>query len=234
MEDFIQQPPGQAPAQPQQAEMIPADSTPQPVAAGPEALTENPLTAPDEAASPEEQKQYDDLFMRVMQMVHDTREGPMGKSPADYVVSMLGDPRGGEAHEVIGKTAGWTMVAITDIAKRNGVEYDGRVLQEVGMDLVAEMIDIARVSGAIKGLPEDGSPQEEELMELSSLEAAKAYGEWLQGTGQADQQSHMEELTQQAQREADQGELDDWNMEEFDPKSRHLIAQKYGGFTSGA
>lgn len=195
-----------------------------PVGAGMGVVQENPLTAPEEEASPEEQKQYDDLFNRVMAMVNDTRESNGEPSVAQSVVELLGT-KDKAAHEAVGTTAGMVMIHMVTLAKRNGVEYDPRVVQEVGMDLVIELLDIARGSGAIKNLPEEDSEPFQKLVELSVLEGAKMYGENMLRTGQAPRQQAMKEIEGQMQREADAGELDDWGMEELDPAMRDRIAQ---------
>jgi hypothetical protein len=190
------------------------------------ATQEDPFNAPDEDASPEEQEQYQDLFQRVMSAVNDTRDNPNGgPSPADAVIKMM-SVKGTEAHIAIGQTAGMVMSQMVDMAKRNGTEYEGVVVQEVGMDLVVELIDIAQISGAITNIPEDDSEEYGKLLELSVLEAAKVYGEWLLRTGQADRQGHMQDVQEEMQREADSGELDDWGMEELDPALRTRIVQQ--------
>lgn len=194
-----------------------------PAGAGMGAVQENPITAPEEAASPEEQQQYTDLFNRVMAMVNDTREANGEKSVAQSVVELLGT-KDKPAHQAIGTTAGMVMTHMVTLAKRNGQEYAGPVIQEVGMDLVLELIDIAKGSGAINNIPEEDSEPFVKLVELSVLEAAKFYGEHQLRTGQADQQGHMREIEEQMQREADAGELDDWGMEELDPAMRERIA----------
>lgn len=248
MAEFIENPEAAtAPApQAQQPEMIPAGEGPLPIqedrlpqgqTAGVGYNRVNPLTEADEEASPEEQQQYEDLFTRAMSMIHDTTEAPNGLSPADAVIEQLADGRyeDGEPHQVIGNTAATFLIQLIDMAKRNNVEYDGRVVQEVGMDVIVELIEIADVSGAIKGLPQEDSPEYDQLLELAGLEAAKTYGTWLQQTGQANQQEHKQYLEEQMEREADQGELDDWNMEEFDPIMRGQLARQYGrGFTDGS
>lgn len=203
-----------------------------PVGAGMGAVQENPLTAPEEQASPEEQQQYEDLFGRVMAMVNDTRESNGQPSVAQSVVELLGT-KDKPAHEAVGTTAGLVMVQMTDMAKRNGKEYDPRIVQEVGMDLVIELLDIARGSGAINNLPEEDSEPFQKLVELSVLEGAKVYGEWQLRTGQAPRQQAMKEIEGQMQREADAGELDDWGMEELDPKMRQRIAQGLGPAQQG-
>jgi hypothetical protein len=197
-----------------------------PQGAGLGAVQGNPFEEPDEPVGEEEQAEYEDLFIRVMAAVNDVREAPKGgPSPADAVIKMM-SVKGKEAHVAVGTTAGLIMTQMTDMAKRAGKEYSGRVIQEVGMDLVVELLDIANVSGAIKNLPEEDSPEFEKLVELSVLEASKLYGEWQLRTGQADRQGHMQEVQEGMQREADAGELDDWGMEELDPQMRARVAQQ--------
>ena len=197
-----------------------------PQGAGMGATQEDPINAPDEQSSPEEQEAYEDLFLRVMAAVNDTKtpEGG-GKSPADAVIKMM-SMKGKEAHVALGTAAGMIMTQMIDMAKRQGKEYPGPIIQEVGMDLIVELADIAKMSGAIENIPEEESPEFEKLMELSALEGSKFYGEHQLRTGQADRQGHMAEVQDQMQREADSGELEDWVMEEPDPQIRDQMAQQ--------
>lgn len=121
------------------------------------------------------------------------------------------------------------MTQMVDNAKRQGVEYEGTVIQSVGEDLIEELMDIARVSGAIEPMPAEDSPEEDKLAELAALEAAKFYGEYQLKTGQADTRGHQQEMNEQMQREADAGELDDWGMEEMDAGMRDTLVQQVGG-----
>ena len=186
------------------------------------------LNAPEEQATPQEQEQYQDLFLRVMAAVNDTNVAPKApRSLADEVVRML-STKGKEAYITIGTTAGLIMTQMVDTAKRQGVEYEGPVIMEVGMDLIHELVEIADNRGAIENLPEEETPEHMKLVELASLEAAKYYGEYQLATGQAKQPEHRRELDEQMQREADSGQLDDWGMEEMDPNIRASLAQQMG------
>lgn len=200
-----------------------------PQGAGMGATQPNPLSGEDDPASPEEQQEYEELFLKVMGAVNDIRENKKGgESPADAVIKML-SVKGKEAHVAIGQTGGMIMTQMIDMARRQGKQYDDRIVQEVGMDLAVELADIARISGAIENLPPENSDAFEELIEQAVLEGTKFYGEHLIRTGQADQQGNMNALQGQMQREADAGELDDWGMEELDPQIRNDIAQQLQG-----
>jgi hypothetical protein len=199
-----------------------------PMGAGMNATQQDPLNAPPEEASPEEQKQYQDLFLRAVAAVNDTKVAPKApRSLADEVIKLL-STKGKEAYISIGTTAGLIMTQLIDTAKRQGVEYEGSVVMEVGLDLIHELAGIARMSGAIDNLPEEDTPEYDKLMELSALEAAKYFGEYQLATGQADQVGHRKELDEQMQREADAGQLDNWGMEEMDPEIRGSLAQQMG------
>jgi hypothetical protein len=247
MADFIQgQPPQQQAQQPQQGSagdflssneksqlsteaatnMQQPPPPPQgiPQGAGLGATMENPLEGPEEEASPEEQKQYNDLFHRAMAMINDTRKQGDNPSVAQTLIKLM-STKGKEAHVAIGTTAGMVLMRLIDTAKRANVSYVGPVLQEVALDIVVELTDIAQGSGAIKNIPPEDSEPYKQLIKLASLEMAKMVGEWMLQTGQADQQGHMKEIQQQMQREADGGELDDWNMQELDPQIRQQVGQ---------
>ena len=194
-----------------------------PMGAGHGATQENPVTAPEEEATPEEQAQYEDMFKRAMALINDTRSQGDSQSPADALIKLMSE-KDKEAHVAIGTAAGMVIQILMDLSKRAGQEYSGPVIQEVAMDCVEELADIAKLSGAIKNMPEEDSPEWAKLMELSALEMSKYVGEWMLRTGQADRQGHMKEIEGQMQREADAGELDDWGMEELDPAIRERVA----------
>lgn len=244
--DFIQSE-GQQPPDPKQqaaatnaantvAEMIPqGQPMPQePVGGGLSAVEPSPEDYPEEAASPEEQKQYEDLFIRVMAAVHDIRKPPKGRnSLADQVLQMLSN-KDAEPAVNIGRAAGTIMIGMITMAKRQKQEYAPDVIREVGMDLVGELYRIAQKSGAIRNLPKEDSKGYEYIIQFAMAEATKTYGENLIASGQTNQQEHMKELQHQMQREADAGELDDWGMEEFDDESRHQLVRRMGDITNGS
>ena len=193
-----------------------------PAGAGMGATQEDPFNAPEEEASPEEQEQYLDLSMRLIAAVNDVRGDP---SPADAVIEML-SVKDKPAHIAIGQTAGMVLTQMRDMAKRAGKEYPPVVIQEAGLDLIIELLDIAQMSGAINNIPEEDSPEYQKLVELSALEGAKLYGEWLLRTGQAPRDQAAQEVQKEMRREADAGELDDWGMEELDPQLRARLMQQ--------
>ncbi len=189
----------------------------------------NPLAEADEDAGPEEQAQYEDVFKRVMAMVHDTREPEGGgKSMADSIIKKISNPEF-PSYANIGGTAGELMRLFHNNAKRQGVEFPGDVLMNVGMDLITELMDIARVTGAVKDLPAEESPEEAEFARLATLEASRIFGEYMLETGQADTPQAQEDYQEQMEREATSGALDDWDMKEMDPEQlQAAVAQKEG------
>jgi hypothetical protein len=190
-----------------------------------------PQDTPDEDAGEEDQKEYDDLFIRVMSAVNDIRKAPNArKSLADQTIELLSN-KDKEPQEAIGVTAGLTMQNILQMAKKQKKEYQPDVIREVGMDLIGELYMIADKSGAIENLPEEDSKEYQAITHQAALEAVKVVGEGMIKGGTAKQAMHKKELDQQMQREADSGELDSWGMEEFDDETRFAIAQnlKKGG-----
>jgi hypothetical protein len=189
----------------------------------------NPLEEPDEQASPEEQAEYREAFKRVMGMVHDTSENDGKESIADGVIKTLSNTDI-PAHKVIGKTGGNLMRLFHELGKRNKKEWSGDVLREVGMDLVTELIDIARVTGAQKEIPEDDTPEGEAFYQQAVLEAAKEFGNYMLNTGQADVEGTQEGYKEQMRREASSGALDDWNMQEMNPEQMEAGIAEMRGF----
>jgi len=191
------------------------------------AAMKNPLEGEDEPVSPEEQAEYDDAFKRIMAMVHDTREVDGGKSMADSIIAQI-TSKTGPAYEAIGKSAGNAIKLFYENAKRQGKEYSGDVLREVGMDLVTELIDIASQVGSVE-VPADDTPEGEEFYKLAVLEAAKFFGDYYLQTGQADVEGEKQGMMEQMKREGESGELDDWDMQGMDPNAmKDVMAQKQG------
>jgi len=223
MEDFLD-----TSAKPDLGMKLPREATMTGEGSG--AVTQNPLTAPDEQASPEEQAEYDDAHKRVMHMVNDTTERGGKKSLADALIKTLSNSTM-PSYQAIGQAAGNAMRLFHENAKRQGKEYSGDVLLNVGLDLVTELIDIASEVGAVKDIPMgEDSPEAEEFHKLASLEASKAFGEYLLSTGQADVQGEQEVMKEQMEREATSGELDDWDMKEMDPNALQDAMANNGGF----
>lgn len=251
-EDFIQgqgQQQGQPPQQGQQPQQRPSgapmefvgegifkeEPTGEPQGAGIGVVDENPFEADEEQATPEEQAAYEQLFLKAMNIVHSTKpiEGKDQPPTAEAIVRQLTNPNI-KPEAAIGGTAATILSQLIDREKRNNVEYPPDIIKEVGIDLVYELYEIADVSGAIKNLPAEDTPEYDKLIELCALEATKAYGQHLMDTGQTDQRAHMAELQDEMQREAESGELDDWGMEEFDPQTRQQIEQQLGAAKNGS
>lgn len=163
---------------------------------------------PDDVA----QAYHEDLVGRVMMAISDNRvtEG-RDSSPADAVLQRI-NVRGTAAPEAIGGTAAELILGITQNAKRQGVEYPGTALLGAGIETVELLMDVAREAGVFPDMPteEDGETYDEMAL-LSTLEAAKYYGERMMATGQVDPAEYHKMLTDMMEDEAIEGELDDWN-----------------------
>jgi len=191
-------------------------------------VASNPLTEADEQASPEEQEQYEDGFKRVMAMIHDVREPNDKKSMADTIIKAISTSTM-PAYKTIGGTAAMIMRLFHNNAKRQNVDYSGDVLREIGMNVVVELTDVARETGAIKGLPEVDGPKEEEFTRLAVLEAAKGFGQYMLDTGQADTKTAQKDYKEQMEREGESGALDDWDMQGMEPDALdNAVAQHEG------
>jgi len=188
----------------------------------------NPLEEPNEAASPEEQAEYKEVFKRVMGMVHDTKENGGKKAIADGIIKTLSNTEI-PAHKVIGQTAGNLMRLFHELSKRNNKEWSGDVLREVGMDLVTELIDVAEITGAQKNIPDQEGQEGEDFYQQAVLEGGKVFGKYMLDTGQADVEGEQKAYKEQMEREATSGALDDWNMQEMNPEQLEAgIAQQRG------
>ena len=197
--------------------------------AGVGAVEKNPLTEDEEPASEQEQAAYDEGFKRLMGMIHDTRSIGGKKPMADNIIRALSNSDM-PSYAVIGSQAGNLMRLFHENAKRQKVEYPDSVLMELGGVVIQELTDVARETGAIQELPEEDSPEMQDFYQMAMLEGAKHFGEYMKRTGQADQVGAQEVMTEQMEREASSGGLDDWDMQEMDPDALKNAMAQQGGF----
>ncbi len=163
------------------------------------------------AVSPEEQEQYEDFVSRAIHFVNDTRVPQKGaRSPADAVLERM-NQRGLTVPEALGGTTADVVFMIHNNAKRQGVEYEADVLWHGADEIMSQLLDLGRASGVFPKLPPENSEEEQKLLGAAKAEAAKAFGEKLIATGQAPQAEAQAFMQEQMQREADSGELDDWD-----------------------
>ena len=104
------------------------------------AVQPNPITQEPSQAGPEEQGAYEDLLKRAIAMIHDFR----GPDPiSDNIIKALSNADR-PAYVTIGQQAGNIVKLLYENAKRQGIKYPGDVIKEVGMDVVTELIMLAR------------------------------------------------------------------------------------------
>lgn len=153
----------------------------------------------------------EDLVARSLQMISDTNDKGAG-APADAILRRM-NVKGMEAPAAIGGTAAQVVTTITNMAKRQGVEYPGMSVLLGGIEVVEALVDLSKSAGIFPQIPEkEEDPETHEQMVLTaSLEAAKAYGEHMMRTGQVNQKEFAEALDQAMEEEAMNGELDDWD-----------------------
>jgi len=243
MEQFVDQ--GQQaqqapdPNNPMTAEMQAQPDMPMQVGQDP-----NQMFAPGftEEATPEDHETaVEDLVTRsVLAMTDNQTQQGMNDSPADSFLKTI-NTRGMSAPEAVGKSVGTLFIAITQNAKRQGVEYPGMALLEAG-SLVTEMaLALAKQAGIFPDLPipsemmslEDEGEYTDELLDSDFVEeeggnmddpyvklvfqtmaeAAKHLGEYLLSTGQVDPAEYKEFLVQRMEEEAASGELEDFDIE---------------------
>jgi len=193
-----------------------------------------PYETPEEPASEEEQAAYIDLFDRAMAAIHDGRKDQDDKpSMADNIMTALAN-KAAPLYKNIGMTVGNLLFLLTTNARRQGVEYPEAAVVEVGKDLVVELMDMAQEVGVVDDLPSGGEDEftddEEQTVLMASLEAAKYYGEQMKNSGMITpevQKAHRGDMEEEMQREADAGELDDWEGPPVSPDNVK-VAQQMG------
>jgi len=203
--------------------------------AGPKAVqpvTGNLGPVDETAVSPEEQEQYEDFVSRALHFINDTRTPAGGKgikAPADAILERM-NQRDLTVPEAIGGTCADVAFMIHNNAKRQGVEYEADVLWHGADEIMSQLLDLGRAAGIFPKLPPENSEDEAKLLGAAKAEAAKAFGEKLIATGQnpqAEAQSYMQE---QMQREADTGELDEWDpLSEVSPDALTKAIQRAKG-----
>lgn len=162
------------------------------------------------------QAYQEDLVARAMAFMSDNRasEGST-TTPADAVLSRL-NVRGENAPQSIGGTAAEIVYLITSNAKNQGVEYPSPSIMGGGAEIVQLLMDLARDGGVFPDIPQEEDEEAyDQVAQAALLEAAKAYGERMVATGQADQQEYAEMLEEMMEEEAALGELDDWDPNEM-------------------
>lgn len=198
-------------------------------------ISDQPATTDDQQVSPEEQKQYDDFVTRAKLFINDPRvpkgakgsPQPNGKAPRDVIIDHL-NIKGMSAADAVGRTTAQVAWILYTAAKRGGMPYSPDVLYHGADEIMSDLYQIGVHSGVIKNPPPEGSPEEEHLLGLAKLSAAKFFGQNLIDTGQANQKEAQQYYLEQIQREGDSGGLDQW-----DP-SKQFTPDQLSGFMNRA
>jgi hypothetical protein len=197
-------------------------------------ISDQPENTDDSQVTPEEQKQYDDFVTRAKLFINDSRVPKNGqgkpqagaKAPRDVIVDHL-NIKGMSAAEAVGRTTAQVAWILYTAAKRAGMPYSPDVIYHGADEIMSDLYQIGVSAGVIKNPPPAGSQEEEHLLGMAKLAAAKYFGQNLINTGQANQQQAQQYYLEQIQREGESGGLDDWDpSKQFTPGQLSTFMQK--------
>lgn len=197
-------------------------------------VSEQPEAEDDQAVTPEEQKQYDDLVTRAKLFINDPRKPinskgqpiPGAKAPRDVIVDHLNLP-GQTAADSVGRTTAQVAWILYTNAKRQGYAYPPDVLYHGADEILSDLYHIALAANLIKNPPARGSVEEEHFLGVAKLAACKFFGQNLIDTGQANSKEAQEYYLAQIKREGESGALDNWDpSKQFTPAELNAFMAK--------
>lgn len=182
-------------------------------------VSDAPIGMNEEQVSPEEQAQYDEFASMAIGMVHDLEKVGPNKAPADLILDFF-KPKDLTVPKALGFATAEVCYTVHQYMKRQGNEISPDVIFHAAQEVMANIYEVAAAAGVIPTdkLPPDGSPQEEQLLGKALLYATERFAQRLEGSGQLPREDAMSNLNEQIKREAETGELDNWDpRQEVDP-----------------
>lgn len=156
--------------------------------------------ADSETPTAEEQQLYDKFVTRAIAFIH-------GKETEGSVLQML-NQKDAPVHENVGRAAAKIVQMVQQSAESAGQKLPDSVVYGAGQEIVADLLETGTEA---KIFPLDVDSKEyDQALELSFLEAVKAYGEDLLAGPDGEQlsQQAQEGYVREVAGEADRGEID--------------------------
>lgn len=122
--------------------------------------------------SPEEQDQYNKVMTIALAMLHGDQASHAN------VVQRLKAAQGGNLAQELGHMAAMILKSAQGNAEQNGVTVASNVLYNAGLEVVAELVDIAKAMGLVKD-----DKEAEQLFKDGCFQAVKFFGEAMQKEG---------------------------------------------------
>jgi hypothetical protein len=163
----------------------------------PRAMGEEPMEGEDEMedgepASDQEQMQYNDLVTGAMSMLYENPD-----TAQQIAQKLKGEIGQGRPDVAIGKQAATIMLSLVGGLKQQGLQPDPDIVLNAGMEVLAEIIEIAERTGLVK-------PGDEQLAQDAAFEATNYFGdqEMKNGSITPEMQAQAKEMVAAEQRSA--------------------------------
>ena len=178
----------------------------------PEAVEGDP-----EKPTAEEQRLYNRFVMRAINFIH-------GEQTQNKVLAMMNHPDQ-PVHVNVGRAASRIVQLIQQSAESSGQRLPDSVVYSAGQEIITELLETG-VEAKIFPLEID-SKEYDQTLDLSFLEAVKAYGEDLLKGPDGEQVSReaQDAYSREVAREADAGEIDSDLAETFQQQVNPEYAQ---------
>lgn len=177
-------------------------------------VTGEPVGMDDSQVTPEEQAQYDEFTTMALGIVHGLQKVGPNRASADVILDYFKPST--TVPQALGFATAEVCYTVHQYQKRQGVEISADVIFHSAAEVMSEIYEVAAAARVIPvaKLPPPGSPQEEQLLGKALMYAVERFGQRLEATGQLPREEANQHLSEQIKREAEAGELDD-----YDPRS---------------
>lgn len=174
-----------------------------------------PVGMDETQVTPEEQAEYDEFTTMCLGIVHGLNKVGPNRASADIVLDYF-KPTGVTVPQALGFATAEVCYTVHQKMKRDGVEIGADVIFHAAAEVMSEIYEFAAAAKVIPvaKLPPAGSPQEEQLLGKALMFAVERFGQRLESTGQLPREEANQHLSEQIRREAEAGELDN-----YDPRS---------------
>lgn len=165
--------------------------------------------------SEDEQSQYDEFTTMALGIVHGLQKKGPNRASADIILDYF-KIQGTTVPQALGIATAEVCYTVHNYFKHNKVEISADVVFAAAQEVMSEIYEVATAARVIPvgKLPQPGSPQEEQLLGKALMYATDQFARRLETSGQIPQKEAAEHLNSEMRREAETGELDD-----FDPKA---------------
>lgn len=191
-------------------------------------VSDAPIGMDEEQVSPEEQAQYDEFTSMALGLVHDLKKVGPNRAPADIILDFF-KPGDMTVPKALGFATAEVCYTVHNFMKRQQVEIAADVIFHAAEEVMTNIYEVAAAARVIptEKLPPDNSPQEEQLLGRALIYAVEQFAQKLQATGQLPREEAAKHLDENIRREAETGELDNWDPRtEVDPDGLNFALKR--------